>query len=133
MYKAILLLLPHLLFSSIGYALPLKNIENCEKKYQSVNELSQCIDTVKDAVDRELQTWVNNQTFVLEEFALVSGRHSALEMFKRSQKNFITYRENNCRWQYLAISPSRGAAASYKKCYVLLSKNRISELSNIKN
>ena len=86
---------------------------------------------MKDVIDRELQTWVNNHTFNLEEKALITGRYSPLKMFKRSQSNFITFRENDCRWQYLIVSPKKGAANAYKKCYILLSQSRITELSKI--
>lgn len=111
-----------------------KTIEKCQQ--HTANELSsapmsRCLDGVISFVDRELQTWVNLHTFNLEEKALVNGRYSALKMFKRSQSNFITYRENDCRWQYLAISPDKGADLAYKTCYVLLSQSRITVLSNI--
>jgi uncharacterized protein YecT (DUF1311 family) len=113
-----------------------KNIEECQKQNAeevSSAPLSRCLDSVISFVDRELQTWVNLHTFNLEEKALVNGRYSALKMFKRSQSNFITYRENDCRWQYLAISPERGADLAYKTCYVMLSQSRITALSNIKS
>ena len=106
-----------------------KTIEECENKHTQVAALSMCFDRVKEAKDRELQTWINNQIFILEEFALKTGRRSALEMFKRSQRNFITFRENNCRWQYLHLSPDKSAAPAYKKCYVLMTSQRINELS----
>ncbi|KGJ87687.1 lysozyme inhibitor LprI family protein [Colwellia psychrerythraea] len=112
-----------------------KTIEKCQKQTAddvSSASMSRCLDGVISYVDRELQTWVNLHTFNLEEKALVNGRYSALKMFKRSQSNFITYRENDCRWQYLAISPERGADLAYKTCYVLLSQSRITALSNIK-
>ena len=100
--------------------------------YKTTNiAFSQCLDGVKNSVDRELQTWINNQVFILEDIELATGRSSALVMFKRSQSNFITFRENNCRWQYLAISPGTGAGPAYKKCYIKLSKIRIQELSQI--
>jgi uncharacterized protein YecT (DUF1311 family) len=113
-----------------------KSIEACQK--QTVEQISsasmsRCLDGVISHVDRELQTWVNLHTFNLEEKALVNGRYSALKMFKRSQSNFITYRENDCRWQYLAISPERGADLAYKKCYVILSQSRITALSTVKS
>jgi uncharacterized protein YecT (DUF1311 family) len=111
-----------------------KNIEECQKQNAeevSSAPMSRCLDSVISFVDRELQTWVNLHTFNLEEKALVNGRYSALKMFKRSQSNFITYRENDCRWQYLAISPERGADLAYKTCYVKLSQSRIIALSNI--
>jgi uncharacterized protein YecT (DUF1311 family) len=118
------------LLSSTSYAK--KSIEQCEAKQDTTSGLSSCFDIVKASIDKELQTWINNQVFILEEFALTTGRRSALDMFKRSQRNFITFRENDCRWQYLAISPKTGAAAAYKKCYILLSKARIKELEMIK-
>ena len=110
-------------------------LEKCDKKQTSqstISDYSRCLDGVKEAVDRELQTWVNNQLFNLEELALSTGRTSALNMFKRSQSNFITFRENNCRWQYLAITPSVDASSTFQKCYILVSKSRIKELSLIK-
>jgi len=118
-----------LLLASPSYAQ--KSLDKCEKDEQKTEELSRCLDGVKDVIDRELQTWVNNHTFNLEEKALTTGRSSALKMFKRSQSNFITFRENDCRWQYLIISPEKGAGNAYKKCYILLSKSRIKELSKI--
>lgn len=130
-----LLLFALLILTSIvspsTWAFQPKNTNECEQKFSTTAELSQCLDIVKDAADKEMQTWINNQVFVLEEFAIVTGRTSALEMFKRSQRNFITFRENNCRWQYLHISPGTGAASAFKKCYILLTKNRIAELSQL--
>jgi len=108
-----------------------KTIKSCEDKLANDIVYSQCLDTVKNAVDKELQTWVNNQVFILEEMALVTGRTSPLSMFKRSQSNFITFRENNCRWQYLAKSPSKDSGPAYKRCYISVSKTRINELSKI--
>ncbi|WP_057831663.1 lysozyme inhibitor LprI family protein [Colwellia sp. TT2012] len=135
-YKKTLLalsLLYPLLMMNPAYAV--KNITVCQQQTAeqlSSAAMSRCLDGVISSVDRELQTWVNLHTFNLEEKALVNGRYSALKMFKRSQSNFITYRENDCRWQYLAISPEKGANIAYKTCYVLLSKSRISTLSKIK-
>ncbi|GAW95282.1 MULTISPECIES: lysozyme inhibitor LprI family protein [Colwellia] len=135
-YKKTLLalsLLYPLLMMNPAYAV--KSISVCQQQTAeqlSSAAMSRCLDGVISSVDRELQTWVNLHTFNLEEKALVNGRYSALKMFKRSQSNFITYRENDCRWQYLAISPEKGANIAYKTCYVLLSKSRISTLSKIK-
>jgi len=112
-----------------------KDIETCQKLNAdqiSTESMSRCLDGVISHIDRELQTWVNLHTFNLEEKALVNGRYSALKMFKRSQSNFITYRENDCRWQYLAVSPEVGADLAYKSCYVMLSQSRITALSVIK-
>ena len=118
-----------LLLSAPSYAF--QTLGKCEKAEQKTEELSRCLDGVKAIIDRELQTWVNNHTFNLEEKALIDGRYSALKMFKRSQSDFITFRENDCRWQYLVISPEKGAGNAYKKCYILLSKSRIKELSQV--
>jgi uncharacterized protein YecT (DUF1311 family) len=115
--------------SNVSYAK--KSIDACEKSQDTTAGLSSCFDVVKKAVDRELQTWINNQTFILEEFALSTGRRAALNMFKRSQRNFITFRENDCRWQYLVISPDTSAASAFKKCYILVTKSRIKELELI--
>ncbi len=112
-----------------GFAHAAKTVEDCQKKKASATDYAMCLDRVQELVDRELQTWVNNQTFELEDLSLSSGRGTPLEMFKRSQRNFLTYRENNCRWQYLATTPSTEAANVYKMCYIYLSKNRIKELS----
>ncbi|GHE90419.1 lysozyme inhibitor LprI family protein [Thalassotalea profundi] len=110
-----------------------KTVEACENKHEEPKELSMCFDRVKESVDRELQTWINNQTFILEEFSLKTGRKQPLDMFKRSQNNFITFRENNCRWQYLHLSPDISAAPAYKKCYINTTQHRIDELSQINN
>jgi len=118
------------------FAMAEQSIEDCQNStltQANIADSSRCLDGLITEVDRELQTWVNLHTFDLEEKALVTGRHSALKMFKRSQNNFITYRENNCRWQYLAVSPERGAGLAYKKCYILLNQSRISELDAISN
>lgn len=127
----------YFLFANIIVALSLtsytvhatKEISDCSNKVEDIEGYSMCLDRIKDATDRELQTWINNQTFELEELAASTGRRSPLNMFNRSQRNFIEYRENNCRWQYLANSPSAKAASTYKMCYILMSKNRIKELS----
>lgn len=104
-------------------------VENCQQTDEKA--LERCYDGVIDSLDRELQTWVNHHVFNLEEKALVNGRYSALKMFKRSQSNFITFRENNCRWRYLAVSPEKGASLAYKKCYIDLSQVRIDSLSEL--
>ncbi len=113
------------------YAFQPKSTKNCENRETTATELSQCLDIVKAYSDKQMQTWINNQTFILKEFVKISGRRSALTMFKRSQRNFITYRENNCRWQYLHISPGKNAASAYKKCYIQITNNRILELSKL--
>jgi len=110
-------------------ALAAKTIEACENKKTTDVDFSRCLDSVKDEADRVLQTWINNQTFILEEI----GINPALMMFNRSQRDFVTFRQNNCRWRYLLLSPSTKAAPAYKKCYVETTQSRIKELSLIDN
>jgi len=118
-----------ILFSSTAMA---KNtVQGCEEKMATTTELSRCLDDIKEKKDRELQTWVNNQTFILEELAASNGRRATINMFKRSQRNFISYRENNCRWQYLVETPDPSAASAFKKCYITLTQYRIEELSSL--
>ena len=127
-----MLLLTNLLLPSSAMAK--KGIDDCQRigtVKDDIAKSSRCLDGVIADMDRELQTWVNLHTFNLEEKALVNGRYSALKMFKRSQSNFITFRENDCRWQYLAVSPEQGAGLAYKTCYILQSQNRINELTGI--
>jgi uncharacterized protein YecT (DUF1311 family) len=124
-----IVLISQLLFINSAYALQI--LDKCENKDSTNEEISRCLDVIKNTTDRELQTWVNNHLFNLEEKALVDGRYSALKMFKRSQSNFVTFRDNDCRWQYLLISPEKGADIAYKKCYIVLSQFRIKELSKI--
>lgn len=131
MIKALIALTIYVLLHGSSAAMNNKTVENCESQHKSISALSSCLDIVKEATDRELQTWINNQVFILEEFALNTGRRTALDMFKRSQRNFNTFRENNCRWQYLHLSPDVKAAPAYKKCYILITKSRIEELSRI--
>ena len=122
-----ILILTQYIFSAPVYAQ--KTLDECEKMEKTLQKQSRCFDNVKEVLDRELQTWINNHVFNLEEKALVTGRYSALKMFKRSQNDFISFRENDCRWQYLTISPEKGASIAYKKCYILVTQSRINELS----
>ncbi len=120
-------ILAPLLFSTPADAK--QTLAECEKVEQGTGKLSHCLDRVKEALDRELQTWVNHHVFNMEEKALITGRYSAMKMFRRSQSDFITFRDNDCRWQYLTISPSKGAGIAYKKCYIVVTQARIKELS----
>ena len=138
MIKTLLALTILILFSTLVFEVSaqsrfVKTINACESKHKTPKALSMCFDQVKESVDRKLQIWINNQTFILEEFALKTGRKAALDMFNRSQRDFIAYRENNCRWQYLHISPNVSAAPAYKKCYIKTTQHRIQELSQINN
>ncbi|MGB1262151.1 MAG: lysozyme inhibitor LprI family protein [Cognaticolwellia sp.] len=105
-------------------------IASCEKKATTA-EVSRCLGGIKEKKNRELQTWINNQTYILEDLARSSGRRTVLDMFERAQRNFIDYRENNCRWQYLAVSPDASAAVAFKKCYITLTQYRIDELAKL--
>jgi len=107
------------------------SVDECKKMSATPKNQSRCLDNIKAELDRKLQTWVNNHVFNLEEKALSTGRYAALKMFKRSQNDFITFRDNDCRWQYLAISPGKGAELAYKKCYIDVTQSRIDELSKI--
>lgn len=108
-----------------------ESIKTCQEKMKTIVDISRCLDGVKAHKERELQTWVNNQTFILENLAMNTGRRTALDLFKRSQKNFINYRENSCRWQYVAVVPDPSAATVFKKCFITLTKYRIDELANL--
>lgn len=121
------LILTQYLFTPPVYAQ--KTLGECEKTQQTIEKKSRCFDNVKEVLDREMQTWINNHVLNLEEKALMTGRYSALKMFKRSQNDFITFRDNDCRWQYLAISPEKRAGLAYKKCYIIVTQSRINELS----
>jgi len=104
-------------------------IERCQANIATVAQVSHCLDSIKKNKDRELQTWVNNQTFTLQELANNRGQSASLNMFKSSQRNFIRYREDNCRWQYLILATDAGAAVAYKKCYNTLTQYRSNSLT----
>jgi len=108
-----------------------KTLNECMKMEESSNVQSRCLDTVKEIVKRELQTWVNYHVLSLEEKQSNTGRSSALKMFKRAQSNFISFRENDCQWQYLAVSPEKHARVIYKECFILVTQSRITQLSKI--
>ncbi|WP_077342422.1 lysozyme inhibitor LprI family protein [Pseudocolwellia agarivorans] len=133
MIKRLIAIATPILFSSTLVFADTKDpiFAKCLSKETNNSKYSQCLDTVKIKIDRELETWVNNQLFILEEIARTTGRKSAYDMFKRSQKNFVTFRDNNCKWQFLAELPSNVSAPTYKECYILTSRDRIKELSRI--
>lgn len=105
-----------------------KMLKNCENSTTN-EEISFCLDNIKTKAEKELVTWVNNQTFILEATKENTGRGAALKVFKRSMTKFKAYREDNCRWQYLNIAPEAGANIAYKQCYIDLTKIKINELS----
>ncbi|MBU2871488.1 DUF1311 domain-containing protein [Colwellia sp. E2M01] len=128
MSSALLLLYPLLSLTSAHAASSIEECQNNAPEQLAEQAMSKCLDSVIMHVERELQTWVNLHTFALEEKAANNGRSSALNMFKSAQRSFVSYREDDCRWQYLAISPASGASIGYKKCFVVLSNARIAIL-----
>lgn len=108
-----------------------RTIEQCDKSFTDNVAYSQCLDNVSSLAERELTAWVNNKMFELEELASATGRSGALNMFKKSQKSFERFRENNCKFYYLELSPGTGASAAYKKCFINTTKMRIDELSKL--
>lgn len=108
-----------------------KTIKQCESIKAEFKKQLLCLTSIKESVERELQTWVNNHVFNLEDKASKNNNNAPLKMFKRSHDNFITFRQNNCRWQYLAIFPDKKANAVFKKCFILTTQDRIKQLSQI--
>lgn len=108
-----------------------KSIEECEKTFENPKKTSRCFDELIVKLDRELDTWINNHVFNLEEKSQTTGRLSALKIFKKSQNDFVTFRDNDCRWQYLAVSTDANADLAYKKCYIVVTQSRIIELSKV--
>lgn len=108
-----------------------KAIELCKSKTDNSVDYSVCLDQVKEKAEKELMTWFNNQIFILEDEAKSTGRHAALKIFKRAQKNFEKYREDNCRWQYIAYGTGNKALPVYKECYIQLTQQRSFELSQL--
>ncbi|WP_426370392.1 lysozyme inhibitor LprI family protein [Pseudocolwellia sp. HL-MZ7] len=133
MKKLLLVTTLSILFSSfhVTAKAPSSIISQCDEQELEKKAYSQCLDLVKIKIDRELETWENNQLFILEDVAETTGRQSAFNMFKRAQRNFITYRDSNCKWQFLAELPSNDSAPVYKECYILTTKDRINELSRV--
>ncbi|MGJ8693882.1 MAG: lysozyme inhibitor LprI family protein [Thalassotalea sp.] len=120
-----------LFISNFAVAKLANTVKLCEQQNPKDDDLAFCLDRVKNLVDKELTTWVNNQVFNLEELKKVTGRGAALNIFNRSQAHFVTFREDNCRWQYLQIAPATGAAVAYKKCYIQLTQARSDELASL--
>lgn len=103
-------------------------MQACQRDPKKPIEYGRCLDNEKSKLDRLLTTWVNNHVFELGETVKSTGRKSALNMFNKSQKSFVNYRENNCRWHYLERLPHDDANLYYKECYLRLTQERIDEL-----
>jgi uncharacterized protein YecT (DUF1311 family) len=103
-------------------------LQVCEKESQELEKLSACYDILIERKNRDLQTWVNNQEFLLQEVEKNTGRDGALKVFKRGHKNFIRFREDNCRMYYLSKMPAPEASTDYKRCLIITTQQRIDEL-----
>ena len=104
-------------------------VQNCKARHKNRLDYSQCLDSVLLKLDRDIQTWENNVEFKLKELSNVSGRGDALIVFNKSSKQFHTYRQTNCRWQYLAKLPDvSSAAVMVKECKIDMAKERINNL-----
>jgi uncharacterized protein YecT (DUF1311 family) len=117
------------LLSSVVYAHDA--LDECQDVEQTTKSQSLCLDNVKEVVERELQTWINTHVLNLEEKITATWRPAALKLFRRSESDFVAFREHECRWQYFATPPDKSAKLTYKKCYILITQNRIDQLSNI--
>jgi len=122
-----------ILFSSINVSAKDSHsvIKQCDIEALDKINYSKCLDLERTKVDRELETWVNNQLFRLEDKAEATGRQSAFNLFKRSQKQFLKYRDTNCKWQFITKLPSTDAAMSYKICHILTTQDRIKDLARL--
>ncbi len=121
------ILLTALYFFSIQIkASPL--LVSCDKLNKGDTEYGQCLDQAIESIDRTLSTWIENQTYKLEVVANATGRKTVIKLFKKSHLDFVSYRKNDCHWQYLVISPDKSAAATYKTCYISLTHKRIEQL-----
>ncbi|WP_462158553.1 hypothetical protein [Pseudoalteromonas sp. GB56] len=86
----------------------------------------QCLDKKLELGKRELETWKNKRRFDLEGLAKSSGITQPLDIYLRSEKSFINYLEDSCRWRYLRMMPDAVAAAiAYKQCELRLIDQRI--------
>lgn len=108
-------------------------IEKCKIKTKDNNlkKLEICLDGAIETSQRQLNTWVNAHRFNLEDQVEKSGRRAVLRLFEQAQNDFEVYRENNCRWYYLANTPSDYASIEYKQCIIRHNDQRSVELSKI--
>ncbi|MBU2926497.1 lysozyme inhibitor LprI family protein [Colwellia sp. 4_MG-2023] len=104
-------------------------LDACLEVEQTAKSQSLCLDNLKEVVERELQTWINTHILNLEEKITATWRPAALKLFRRSESDFVAFREHECRWQYFATPPEKSATLTYKRCYILITQNRIDQLS----
>ena len=87
----------------------------------------QCLDRKLELGQRQLESWKNKRRFELEGLAKSSGITQPLDIYLRSEKSFVNYLEDSCRWRYLRMMPDAVAAAiAYKHCELRLIEQRIS-------
>ncbi len=108
------------------------SLTQCAQSRESSVEYLRCLDRKLSALNNEITLWNNNKIFALEAKAKDTGRKDVLHLFKKAQKSFTKYRENNCRWQYLEQIPDTTAGAiSYKECLVEMSRIRVQQLKKV--
>ncbi|MBU1438925.1 MAG: DUF1311 domain-containing protein [Gammaproteobacteria bacterium] len=105
----------------------------CSGKNLSQLDYSRCLDAELEQAERELVTWENGHLFQLQEMAEKTGRDDPLKVFIRSRNQFKQFRNDHCRWQYLALIPDSQAGASvFKECMIDQLKSQSLLLSKIK-
>jgi len=107
----------------------IEELKNCKARHKSRLDYSKCLDSALLKLDRDIETWEKNVEFKLKELSNVSGRGDALLVFSKASRQFHSYRQSNCRWQYLAKLPDVDTAAKIvKECKIGMAKDRINKL-----
>jgi uncharacterized protein YecT (DUF1311 family) len=107
-------------------------LTRCESDRDTSVAYLRCLDKQIQKLNRDITLWGNNMVFALEEKSKTNGRSDSLRLFKKSQKTFSKYVEQNCRWQFLVLLPDRTSAAiKYKTCAIEMSKARVIELKRV--
>ena len=107
-------------------------LKQCAPTKDSTVEYMRCLDSKTEQLNNQILAWSNSKIFELEEMTKSTGRSGALTVFKKSQKSFTQYLEQNCRWQYLILLPdTTSSAIKYKECIVEMSEQRIIELKKL--
>jgi uncharacterized protein YecT (DUF1311 family) len=126
-------LLPALLLVSLSApASASQMLTRCESDRDTSVAYLRCLDRQIQTLNRHIDLWGNNMIFALEEISKKNGRSDALRLFKKSQKTFTKYVEQNCRWQFLVLLPDRTSAAiKFKTCMIEMSGARVVELKRV--
>ena len=107
-------------------------LTRCESDRDTSVAYLRCLDKQIQTLNRDITLWGNNMVFALEEISQKTGRSDALRLFKKSQKTFTKYVEQNCRWQFLVLLPDRSSSAiKYKACVIQMSEARVIELKRV--